>query len=155
MNNILIKDIPKDDRPRERLMKLGVRNISNEDLISIILKTGTKNKSVKDLSLILLNKFGDIKNMRDIELNDILSINGIGKVKAIELIASIELGRRVLEDKNIDGTSIRSTKDVYDYFNRLLKDKKQEYFYVLYLDNKKKVICNKLLQDCIPILKYP
>ena len=90
-----IKNIPINDRPRERLISNGVRNISNEDLISIILRTGTKDKSVKDLALIILNKFGDVRNMRDIELNDILSINGIGKVKAIELIASIELGRRV------------------------------------------------------------
>lgn len=140
-----IKNIPINDRPRERLISNGVRNISNEDLISIILRTGTKDKSVKDLALIILNKFGDVRNMRDIELNDILSINGIGKVKAIELIASIELGRRVLEDKNIINISIRSTNDVYEYFNSLLKDKKQEYFYVLYLDNKKKIICNKLL----------
>ncbi len=145
MNNILIKDIPINDRPRERLINYGVSNISNEDLISIVLKTGTKNISVKELSLMILNKFGDIRNMKDIELNDILSIKGVGKVKAIELIASIELGRRVLEHKNINSISIRNTKDVYEYFNNLLKDKKQEYFYVLYLDNKKKIICSKLL----------
>lgn len=145
MNNILIKDIPISDRPRERLLNYGVKNISNEDLLSIILKTGTKNKSVKDLSLIILNKFKDIRNMKDIELNDILSIKGIGKVKAIEIIASIEFGRRVLEDNNIINISIKNTRDVYEYFNNLLKNKKQEYFYVVYLDNKKKIICNKLL----------
>ena len=143
--NVLIKNIPKNDRPRERLINYGASNLSNEELLSIILKNGTKNKSVKDLSLMVLNKFGDIRNMRYIEINDILSINGIGKVKAIEIIASIEFGRRVLEDKEINNISIRSTKDVYEYFNNLFKDKKQEYFYVLYLDNKKKVLCNKLL----------
>ncbi|MBQ6281932.1 MAG: DNA repair protein RadC [Bacilli bacterium] len=143
--NVLIKNIPKNDRPRERLINYGASNLSNEELLSIILRNGTKNKSVKDLSLMVLNKFGDIRNMRYIEINDILSINGIGKVKAIEIIASIEFGRRVLEDKEINNISIRSTKDVYEYFNNLFKDKKQEYFYVLYLDNKKKVLCNKLL----------
>ena len=143
--NVLIKNIPKNDRPRERLINYGASNLSNEELLSIILRNGTKNKSVKDLSLMVLNKFGDIRNMRYIEINDILSINGIGKVKAIEIIASIEFGRRVLEDKEINNISIRSTKDVYEYFNNLFKDKKQEYFYVLYLNNKKKVLCNKLL----------
>lgn len=142
---ILIKNIPKNDRPRERLINHGVKNLSNEELLSIILRSGTKDKSVKELSLILLNKFGDIRNMRNIEINDILNIKGIGKVKAIELIASIEFGRRVLEDKQINNISIKSTRDVYEYFNSLFKDKKQEYFYVLYLDNKKKVLCNKLL----------
>ena len=127
MNNILIRDIPKNDRPRERLINYGVKNISNEDLLSIILKTGTKSMSVKDLSLMILNKFKDVKNMRDIEINDLLNIKGIGKVKAIELIASIELGRRVLEDKNINGISIKNTRDVYEYFINILKYKKQEH----------------------------
>jgi len=145
MNNVLIKDIPSNERPRERLVKYGVKNISNEDLLSIIFKTGTKDKSVKDLSIIVLSKFKDIKNLKEIEINNLLDIKGIGKVKAIELIAAIELGRRVYQDRNINNVQIKSTIDVYEYFNELLKDKKQEYFYSLYLDNKKKIICNKLL----------
>jgi len=145
MNNILIKDIPISDRPRERLMKFGVKNISNEDLISIILKTGTKDKSVKDLSIVILSKFKDIRNLRDLEVNSLTNIKGIGSVKAIELIAAIELGRRVYLEKTINEVKIGNTKDVYDYFNEELKDKKQEHFYALYLDNKKKVICKKLL----------
>lgn len=145
MNNIHIKDIPKSDRPRERLIKYGAKNVSNEDLISIILKTGSKEMSVKDLSLIILNKFKDIKNLKDVNINSLINIRGIGFVKAIELIAAIELGRRVYIDKEINDVKIRNTNDVYEYFNDLLKEKKQEYFYCLYLDNKKKVISNKLL----------
>ena len=145
MNNVLIKNIPISDRPRERLIKYGVKNISNEDLLSIILKTGTKDKSVKDLSIMLLSKIHDISKLKDIELNYIMSIKGIGLVKAVELIAAIELGRRVYQTKEINNIQIKSSSDVYEYFNSLLKDKKQEYFYVLYLNNKKKVICNKLL----------
>ena len=144
MNHILIKNIPESDRPRERLLKYGVKNISNEDLLSIILKTGTKNMSVKELSLSILSKVKDIRNLRDIELNTITDIKGIGKVKALELISSIELGRRVYKEKEITNIQIKNSSDVYDYFIDL-KDKKQEHFYVLYLDNKKKVICSKLL----------
>ena len=145
MNNILIKDIPLNERPRERLVKYGVKNISNEELISIILKTGTKDKSVKELSNMILSKYSDISNLKELEIQDIMKIKGIGKVKAIELIASIELGRRVYIDKNIDELKIKGSIDVYDYFNDLLKDKKQEHFYAVYLDNKKKVITKKLL----------
>lgn len=145
MNNILIKDIPVNERPRERLVKYGVKNISNEELISIILKTGTKEKSVKELSNMILNKYSDISNLKELEIQDIMKIKGIGKVKAIELIASIELGRRVYVDKNIDELKIKGSIDVYNYFNDLLKDKKQEYFYAVYLDNKKKVITKRLL----------
>ena len=130
MNNILIKDIPTSDRPRERLVKYGAKNISNEELISIILKTGTKDKSVKELSNIILNKYSNITNLKDLEINNIMEIKGIGKVKAIELIAAIELGRRVYFDKSIDEVKIKSSMDIYNYFNDLLKNSKQEQFYL-------------------------
>lgn len=145
MNNILIKDLPNDDKPRERLINNGVKNISNEDLISIIIKTGTKNKSVKDLSNIILSTYKDISNMKDIEINTITKISGIGVVKALELIAAIELGRRVYYDKKLDNIRITNCNDVYEYFYSLLKDLKQEHFYCVYLDNKKKIIDKRLL----------
>lgn len=145
MNNILIKDIPINDRPRERLIKYGVENITNEELLSIILKTGTKEKSVKDIALQILKEYKSINNMKNITINKLSKINGIGIVKSIELIASIELGRRVYTSNNIDKIKVNTSKDIYDYFNELLKDKLQEHFYVVYLDNKKKIIDNKLL----------
>lgn len=145
MNNTLIKNIPKNSRPRERLIKYGEKSLSDDELIAIILKTGTKDISVKDLALNVLNKFQNISDLKNVELNTIKNIKGIGLVKAIELKAAIELGRRVYLDKDINEIQIKNSKDVYEYFNNLLKDKKQEYFYVLYLDNKKKIITNKLL----------
>ena len=145
MNNILIKDIPINDRPRERLINYGVKNISNEDLISIILKTGTKNKSVKDISNFVLKEFKDISNLKYLNINRLMKIEGIGKVKAIELIAAIELGRRVYLEKNINEIKIRDSNDIYKIFNNILKYKQQEHFYALYLDSKNKIIEKKLL----------
>ena len=145
MNNILIKDIPINDRPRERLINYGVKNISNEDLISIILKTGTKNKSVKDISNFVLKEFKDISNLKNLNINRLMKIEGIGKVKAIELIAAIELGRRVYLEKNINEIKIRDSNDIYKIFNNILKYKQQEHFYALYLDSKNKIIEKKLL----------
>lgn len=145
MSNILIKDLPVDDKPRERLINKGVGNVSNADLVSIILKTGTKNKSVKELSDIILSEYKDITNMKSIEINTITKINGIGRVKAIELIAAIELGRRVYYEKKLDNIQIKNSSDIYDYFYNMLKDLKQEHFYVVYLDNKKKIIDKRLL----------
>lgn len=144
MSNVMIKDLPNNDKPRERLIELGERNVSNEDLISIILKTGTKDKSVKDLSNLVLSNFSDITEMRNIKLNTITKINGIGKVKALELIAAIELGRRVYKDKLESNQKLTTSKAVYEYFKDL-KDLKQEHFYAVYLDNKKRIIDKKLL----------
>ncbi len=131
MSKTLIRNIPINSRPRERLVKYGVRSLSDDELIAIILKTGTKDISAKDVSLNLLSKFKNISELKDIELNTILDVKGIGMVKSIELMAAIELGRRVYFNKDIDGIRIKNSNDVYEYFNDLLKDKKQEYFYVL------------------------
>jgi len=145
MKNILIKDLPNYERPRERLLYKGVNSLSDEELISIILKTGTKDKSVKDLAKCVLGEYKDITNMKFLEINSLIKIYGIGNVKAIELIASIELGRRVYYEKKLEYIKINNSKDIYIYFNSLFKDVKQEHFYVLYLDTKKKIIDKKLL----------
>lgn len=145
MNDFLIKDLPVTEKPRERLINNGVKNLSNEELISIVLKTGTKNKSVKVLANILLSKFDNITDLKNIEINTITKINGIGLVKAIEIIAAIELGRRVYSENKINNLKIKNSEDVYYYFKDIFYDLKQEYFYSLYLDNKKKIIGEKLL----------
>ena len=82
-----IKDLPEEDRPRERLIKYGVDSISNEELLAIILKTGTKNKSVKELASEILSKINSLNNLEMININTFNNINGLGKVKTIELMA--------------------------------------------------------------------
>ena len=140
-----IKDLPLLERPVERLINNGVESLSNEELLSIILKTGTKEKSVKELSLEILKNY-DIHELLNINLESIVKIKGIGNIKAATLLASIELGKRM--NKKIDTLNniiINNSEKVFAYFNDLFKNKTQEYFYCLYLDNRKKVIKNKLL----------
>ena len=91
------KNIPNDEKPRERLFLYGSENLSNEELLSIILKTGTKKYSVKEVASNLISKIGNIKNLKDIGLNTLMDIEGIGKVKAIELRGIF--GTRLLEDR--------------------------------------------------------
>ena len=78
MDNTLIKDIPIKERPRERLKLYGKENVSNEELLSIILNTGVKNKSVKELSNSILSKMNDISDLKNMTLNNLKKINGIG-----------------------------------------------------------------------------
>ena len=139
-----IKDIPKDERPRERLKEVGVENITNIELLSIILKTGTKNKNVKDLAIDILKEY-DIEKLKDISINDLTKIKGIGEVKAIELISAIELGKRILlkEPKVLE--KLENPKEIWESSRYLLSNKKQEYFYCLYFDNKQRLIERKLL----------
>ena len=143
---IKFKDIPVEERPRERLVNYGVDSLSNEELLMIILKTGTKNLSVKELSLNLLKSCVGINNLKNMSLNKLMKIEGIGKVKAIELVAIIELSRRMNQSVSInDVIYCTNPSNIINYFNYLFKDKKQEEFYVIYLDNKKKYIDKKKL----------
>lgn len=139
-----IKEIPKEERPRERLKEVGVENITNVELLSIILKTGTKNKNVKELSIDILNMY-DMSDLKDISINALKKIKGIGEVKAIELISAIELGKRILlrEPKVLE--KLDNPKEIWESSRYLLSDKKQEYFYCLYFDNKQRLIERKLL----------
>lgn len=143
---INFKNIPESDKPRERLYQYGSENLSDEELISIILKTGTKGMSVKEVSLKLLENVGDIKKLKDIGINTLMGINGIGKVKAIEIKAAIELGRRIYIDNNkLGGIILNNSLKIYEYFKDLVGDKKQEYFYTVYVDTKGRYIDKKCL----------
>jgi DNA repair protein RadC len=138
MEKLLIKDLPKNERPRERLLTGGVEILANDELIAIILKTGTKSESVKMLSNRVLKEARGIHGLKNITINKLLNIKGIGLVKAIELKAAIELGKRVYYDYNNNNNPIKLDKAnlIYEYFKYSLSDKKQEYFYCLYLDAK-------------------
>ena len=139
------KNIPESDKPRERLYNYGSENLSNEELISIILKTGMKGYSVKEVSLKLLEYLGDISKLKDIGLSSLTNIDGIGKVKAIELKAAIELGRRVYESNHEKKIKLNNALTIFDYFKNILGDKKQEYFYAVYLDTKGNYLGKKCL----------
>ena len=144
--NVKIKDIPLNERPRERLINYGVSNLSNEELLSILLKTGTKDQSVKLLANNILKTLDDIKDLKDINLQTLTKIKGIGEAKACELISAIELGNRINKKINsINQIKVTSSTSVYEYYKSILEDKKQEHFYCVYLDTKNHIIKDKLL----------
>ena len=143
---INFKNIPDSDKPRERLYMYGSENLSNEELISIILKTGTKKMSIKEVSLKLLETVGDISKFKDVGINTLMKIDGIGKVKAIEIKAALELGRRVYANNDkLDRVALNSAGVIYNYFSELLVNRKQEYFFCVYVDTKGKYIDKKCL----------
>ena len=133
------------EKPRERLINYGVKNLSNNELISIILKCGTRNISSKDLADKVLKESGSIENLKDIKISTLNKIKGIGTVKACQLLASIELGRRVYYVKNIGSIVINSTTSVFETYRCEFDNLNQEKFCALYLDTKKNVISFKTL----------
>lgn len=141
-----LKLLPKEEKPRERFMKYGKDNISNEELIEIVLKSGNKKNSIRNIANNILSSVNNINELKNMNIFSLSKIDGMSTIKAIELEAAIELGRRVYEDdKYSDLVNLTSPKAIINYFHSLFKDKKQEYFYVIYLDNQKKFIDKKLL----------
>ena len=139
-----IKDLPISERPRERLKEVGVNNLTDKEIISIILKTGTKDKNVNELSIELLNKYSLIE-FKDLSLNDLIKIKGIGEVKAIELLTSIELGKRIFLRENNKLKKLDSPKLIWESAKYLYNGLKQECFYCYYFNNKQELLKRKLI----------
>ena len=141
-----IKDIPINERPRERLIEYGSNNLSTDELLAIILKQGTKNKSAKEIGIDLLNSIEDISSLENITLNRLIEIPGIGRAQALTILATVELGKRIFKKKvSKDKVKLTESKDIYNYMKYLLENKDQEYFYCIYVNTKKEVIERKLL----------
>jgi len=144
--NVSIKEIPKDERPRERLINIGVENLNNEELLAILLKSGTKNISVKVLANNILKELNSINDLKEMTFERLIKIKGIKQAKACELLASIELGRRINKKlNNINQIKIVDSTSIFEYYKNILDDKKQEFFYCVYLNTKNEIIKDKLL----------
>ena len=140
------KNLPDEEKPRERLYLYGAGVLSNEELVMILLKTGTRKFSVKELAFELLSQSGGVRNLKNMTYQKLIQIEGIGQVKAIEILALIELSKRIQEKVTLpDILNCASPSNIIGYFHDLFIDKKQEEFYVLYLDNKKKYLDKKKL----------
>ena len=139
-----IKEIPKNERPVERLILNGSEFLSNEELLSILIKTGNKKYNSKELASIILRECnGDLSC---INYSMLSKLNGIGDVKSACILAGIELGKRANKKVlSINNIQITSTDIVFKYYRDIFINKKQEYFYCVFLDTNKVVIKEKLL----------
>lgn len=144
MSNYKIKELPISERPRERLLEVGKENITDKELISIILQSGLKNKNVSDIAIELLNKFS-MQELKDIEVEDLIKIKGIGYAKATFLVAAVELGKRIYLKEEIKGKKLINPKEIWKDAKYLINGKKQEEFYCYYFNTKQELIKRKLI----------
>lgn len=139
-----IKDFPLEERPREKVKQYGINNVTNKELLSIILKTGTKSINVEALALSILRKY-KLHELKDVTITELTKIKGIGEVKAIELLAAIELGKRINYKTEEKKKKLNNPEVIFQEMRYLFIDKKQELFYCLYLNEKQELIERKLL----------
>ena len=140
-NTAGIKNWPKDDRPREKLLKKGARSLSNSELLAILLRTGTTGVSAIDIARKVIEKFGTFRNMTQTDSRDWKEFKGIGPAKIAHIQAALEIGRRFREDEASTGKQkIATAKDVVDIIMPQMRDLKTEVFKVVYLDTNNRII---------------
>ena len=137
----MIKEIPKCERPREKLLNNGVKSLSNIELLAIIIKSGVKGKSAIELSEEILYSLNSLKDLKDLEIEEITKIKGLGIVKAMEIICAIELGKRIVLEKQ-KVKKYTSSNEIFEAYRHEL-DFKTEHFIAIYFDSKCNVICKK------------
>ena len=138
-----IKHWPEAERPRERLLKHGADNLSDAQLLAIVLRTGNKDRSAVNLGLALLDIYKTLGNIEGTSLRELQErpeLKGIGAAKLAQLKAAFELGRRLLREESGFHSHFSSSHAVYAYFASRFKHLKKELFVALFLDAKNKLI---------------
>ena len=126
--------------PRERLVSEGVDKLSHQELLSILLRTGNKQKSVYEIAQGLLSSVNSLKELSQLTLEELQEISGIGRVKAIELQAVIEFGRRIHKDELMSSEQIMSSQKLAHKIQQEIGHKKQEHLVALYLNTQNEII---------------
>lgn len=137
---IMIRDVPEEERPRERLINKGSHSLSNQELLAIILRTGTMNESVLQVAQRLLQHFEGLRLLKNASIEELTTIKGIGTAKAIQILASLELGQRIMQLHPDEKYTIRSPEDGANYVMEELRFLTQEHFVAVYLNTKNEVI---------------
>jgi DNA repair protein RadC len=136
-----VKDLPLDDRPREKLMLRGPQSLTDAELVAILLRTGTKGKSVISIAQGLIEENRNLAVVASKSLSELVKTPGIGKDKAVTLLAAFEVSKRVMsQSKWFSEKKISSPKDIADIFIPLLKDELKEKFMLVCLNSANKII---------------
>lgn len=143
MGKRLIKEVPTSSLPRERMEIYGAEALSDQELLAILLRTGQHPYSVMSIAGNLLKTFGGLASLRQATLHELEEIRGIGRVKAIEIKALIELGRRIQTDHERAAPPVRTSYELAQQLILEMKDHKQEHLVCIYLDTKNQVILKK------------
>ncbi|SDN59114.1 RadC family protein [Alkalicoccus daliensis] len=142
---MMIRDVPKSERPRERLIRDGAEALSNQELVALLLGSGTRQESVLDLAGRVVQHFDGLKLLKEATVAEFMSIRGIGEAKAVQLRAAIEIGKRIKQFPVEETHVVRSPQDVADYMMEEMRHLKQEHFVALYLNTKNAVLHKKTL----------
>jgi len=137
---IRMTDLPKDQRPRERLIQHGAESLSEAELLAIILRTGDGKRSALDLAFHLLDRCHGFRGLDAISIAELCEIRGLGPAKAAQIKAALEIGRKLAEEKRPERKHIQTSQNVFDHLHERLRNQPREIFIMLLLTMQNKLI---------------
>jgi DNA repair protein RadC len=139
-SSFTIHDLPRSERPRERLQKFGPEALSAQELLALIIGRGIPKKSVMNIAQELLARFGNVKAIGQATIEELSQIKGIGLAKAAQIKASFELGRREELEPELKNFDIKDPESVVKAIRASIKDKAKEHFKLILLNPRNKII---------------
>lgn len=144
--SLSIREWPHAERPRERLAGLSAQALATRELVAIVLGSGTEGKSSLDLASDLLGHFGgSLRRLAQADQAELQRVSGVGPARSSTIMAALELGRRAASERARKSPRIGGPRDVYRRLGPVLRDRRQEEFWVLYLDTQNRVVCERCL----------
>lgn len=150
MDNHRINNWPEEERPRERLLKLGPAGMSDAQLLAIILRSGSREKSAVGLARELLFRFGALREIEAASPAEFRDIKGMGQAKTAQLKSAFELGRRLMRagrEKAEKAPSFRNSREVFEYYSPVFYGLKKERFLCALLDAKNRVFRESIVSE--------
>ncbi|MGC8668743.1 MAG: RadC family protein [Chthonomonadales bacterium] len=135
-----IKDMPSEERPRERLLRYGPKALDNASLLAIVLRTGTRSSSALVLAQTLLARYGGLQGVARAPIADLCSIRGIGTTKGVQIAACVELGKRIGAVMAQEAPNITAPEEAVRIFISMIPDDTKETFMALILNTKNRLL---------------
>ncbi|NGZ77522.1 RadC family protein [Saccharibacillus alkalitolerans] len=141
----LLRDLPSEERPRERMLQYGAGALSHSELLAILLRTGVRGESAVQVAQRVLGEAGSLKGLADLSVSELTKIKGVGPAKAVQLKAGIELGLRLSRKSFGEKVVVRSPRDAYEAVREQLDRLRKEHFVCLFLNTKNHIIGQETL----------
>lgn len=140
-----INNWPEDERPRERLLRYGSAAVSDAQLLAILLRIGRRGRSAYEMGCDLLTEAEGIEGLSRMSVSDLIRVKGLGPAKAAQILAAMELGRRVASRPLRPGFRIRSSRDLFKHYEPLLSELKKEVFTLVMCDAKNRILKDEIV----------
>ncbi len=135
-----MKQLPTSERPRERLIQCGDEQLTDAELLGIIIRDGTRDNTSVDLARKLLLEYGDFRGLSSASISELCKTKGIGPARAAQIKAALAIAKRFSTTRVKTQQQFKCSSEIFNHFHEQLREKKQELFLAVLLDNKNRII---------------